>query len=107
MFFAGALDCPGGTGVNHYATGVSGAAAFSLPASMQRLFLVADQTGVQWEMTTATGISFFTSAARGAYLAGTGVMNGPYDCITGAQTTVSVFSLGNSTRVRVFKAPGV
>lgn len=107
MFFAGAIDCPGGTGVNNFATGVSGAAAFALPASTQRIFLTADQSGVQWEMFTATGASFFTSAARGAFLNGPNVMNGPYDCITGGGTTVSVFSATNGTRVRVFKAPGV
>lgn len=106
MFFAGAIDCLGGTGANNWATGVSGAAAFALPQTAHRIYLVADQTGVQWEMYAgASGPSFQTTAARGGFLNGPNVPNGPFSCVVGAQTTVAVFSATSGTRVRVFKAP--
>lgn len=116
MYFLGTISGASG-GYNNQSTGNSGIAIpFFLPPSVKAVYLVPSASGVLFEMFIATGPSgstFNTTKARGAQIAGPGVISGPFRCIqsnapTGYQqfTVISIFhDQAGFHSVRVYAAP--
>jgi hypothetical protein len=113
MYYLGTITGTSGAASNAW-TGPSGGVAsgvgfFNIPPSVKSLYLVSSASGVLAELSVATGISFQTTAARGAQIDGPGMIVGPLRCGVGGQgnpTVVSIFNPGLGTvSVRVYAAP--
>jgi hypothetical protein len=100
-------------GYNNQSTGNSGIAMpFHIPPGVKELYLVSSASGVLFELFYATGPSgstFNTTTARGAQLAGPGVISGPFRCLHTSPdryTVVSIFHAQSGFHsVRVYSAP--
>jgi hypothetical protein len=105
VYFIGAISGASG-GYNNRTTGASGVHAFTIPPNVKSLYLQPQQSGLLFELGAATGISFLTSAARGAQLSGPNVINGPYRCIDGGNVVVSIYWSGAGfCSCKVFGSP--
>lgn len=104
MQYLGTITGSSGSCSNAW-TGPSGIAApFAIPPGARRLWLQPSASGVKFEIASATGISFQTTAARAAQLAGPNVMNGPFPLgRTDWPSVVAVYNdAGGNVSVRVY-----
>lgn len=104
MFFAGTITVASGS-YSNAATGASGGVPFALPPGARSVYLQPSVLGLGFELAVATGISFQTTAARGALLA-TG-LNGPFKLpVTRYPVVVAVYNAaGGIVTCTVFAAP--
>lgn len=104
MHYLGTIQ--GGSGAsNNMTTGASGSGVFTIPATVRALYLVPSVSGMLMELGAQTGISFLTSAARGAQIQGPNVINGPFR-VNSQNPVVSVYWSGAGVvTCRVYAAP--
>lgn len=105
MFYLGSIQGGSGAYGNRF-TGTSGVAGniFTIPQGARKIYLQSDASGTQFEISVATGTSFLTTAARGAFLTGPNTINGPFGVMQASTAiTVSTYNaLGGIVTVRVY-----
>ena len=113
MYYLGTMTAASG-GYYNDRTGHSGIGAFSIPKNVKALYLFPSASGVQFGLSTATGVTAFMTAGNGAPLAapvtpgGPDPLNGPFLVIGGNSGNVVVGvwnAVGGFISVRVFAAP--
>lgn len=108
MNYLGAITGSSGA-FNNQQTGASGVgAAWIIPTSVKSIYLQPSASGLQFETfraTGATGSTYNTTPARGAYIGAANVLAGPFRVAGDCHTVVSIWNAaGGVLNVRVFAA---
>lgn len=109
MHFLGAITGSSGA-FNNQQTGASGVgAAWIIPTSVKAIYLQPSASGLQFEVfrgTGATGSTYNTTAARGAFIGAANTLAGPFRVSGDCHTVVSIWNAaGGVLSVRVYAAP--
>ncbi len=104
MYYLGTIAVgASGTSTNNW-TGASGGTVFAIPPNVRALLLESNIANLQFELGQATGISFITTAVRGAFIPDANVAAGPFRVSPGT-VTVAIFTNAGPGLVKVYAAP--